>query len=177
MQIGEKIKYFRKRKGLTIKELSTLTNLSIGFISNLERDLNSPSVSNLQQLCNVLDIDLIELIQPSEPKKCIIRKNERKEIFTTSNDKIKYELLTSGFEELNCICITLQGGSNYGETSWGHNHDEIGIIVKGSLHIEIDGEISILNEGDLVYINKFTPHKYSNPSDETCISYWFEARK
>ncbi|MCS4455498.1 helix-turn-helix domain-containing protein [Clostridium botulinum] len=81
MQLGEKIKYYRKKKGLTIKELSELTNLSIGFISNLERDLNSPSVSNLQQICEVLGINLMEILKSTEDKEYIVCKDSRSEIF------------------------------------------------------------------------------------------------
>ncbi len=81
MQLGEKIKYYRKKKDLTIKELSELTNLSIGFISNLERDLNSPSVSNLQQICEVLGINLMEILKSTEDKEYIVCKDSRNEIF------------------------------------------------------------------------------------------------
>lgn len=95
MDLGEKIKYYRKRKGLTIKELSELTDLSIGFISNLERDLNSPSVSNLQQICEVLDINLMEILNSNNDKQYIVLKNNRKEIFSTEDNKIKFEMLTS----------------------------------------------------------------------------------
>ncbi len=87
MQLGEKIKYYRKKKGLTIKELSELTNLSIGFISNLERDLNSPSVSNLQQICEVLGINLMEILKSTEDKEYIVCKDSRSEIFSTDDKK------------------------------------------------------------------------------------------
>ncbi|MGL5190192.1 MAG: helix-turn-helix domain-containing protein, partial [Cetobacterium sp.] len=46
MEISEKIKLLRKDRGLSIKELSEKTGLSVGFISNLERDINSPSIAN-----------------------------------------------------------------------------------------------------------------------------------
>lgn len=88
MQLGEKIKYYRKKKDLTIKELSELTNLSIGFISNLERDLNSPSVSNLQQICEVLGINLMEILKSTEDKEYIVCKDSRNEIFSTDDKKI-----------------------------------------------------------------------------------------
>lgn len=175
MNLGEKLKYYRKLRGLTIRDLADKSNLSIGFISNLERDINSPSISNLQQLCRILDINLVELIQPLDEKTFITKKDNRKEIFTNDNNNIIYELLTPTSQNLNCICITLKGNSNYGKTSWGHNHDEIGLVTKGSLELELDGNIHILNEGDLVYIDKLTPHKYSNTSDEECISYWFSS--
>lgn len=176
MDLGEKIKYYRKRKGLTIKELSELTDLSIGFISNLERDLNSPSVSNLQQICEVLDINLMEILNSNNDKQYIVLKNNRKEIFSTEDNKIKFEMLTSGNKELNGIAITIEGNTDYNDTSWGHNYDELGIVVRGSLEIQLDSETYTLYEGDSIYINKFTPHKYKNPSHETNITYWFSIK-
>lgn len=178
MQLGEKIKAFRKKKGLTIKQLSELTNLSSGFISNIERDLNSPSVGNLQQICKVLDINIVELIQVSDDtESMIVRRGSRKNFFETSDNNVKFELLTPKNKKLTGICIALEPNSNYGETSWGHNFEEIGIVIKGCLEIKIGNDEYILKEGDSVYINKFTPHNYRNAGDTTCISHWFSVKE
>ena len=45
MKIGAKVKELRVQKGLTQEELADRTELSKGFISQLERDLTSPSLS------------------------------------------------------------------------------------------------------------------------------------
>ena len=60
MKLGEKIKAIRKKLGYTLQELSEKTELSIGFLSNIERDLNSTSISNLQQICKALNVNLME---------------------------------------------------------------------------------------------------------------------
>ncbi|WP_432406657.1 helix-turn-helix domain-containing protein [Wukongibacter sp. M2B1] len=178
MQLGEKIKYFRKKKGLTIKQLSELTNLSNGFISNIERDLNSPSVSNLQQICKVLDINIVDLIQTSDDtQSLIVRKKDRQNFFKTSDNNVKFELLSPKDKMLTGICIVLEPHSNYGNTSWGHNYEEIGVVIEGCLEIKIDNDVYLLNKGDSVYINKFTPHNYRNNGDETCISHWFSVKE
>ncbi|MCT4594968.1 MAG: cupin domain-containing protein [Anaeromicrobium sp.] len=177
MELGEKIKYFRKRRGLTIKQLSTLTGLSSGFISNIERDLNSPSVSNLQQICQLLDINIVDLIEPSEKKESVvIKKANRKEIFKNEDNNVKFESLTDVDKPLSCICITIAPGSNYGNTSWGHNFDEMGLVVSGTLEITVDNIKYELNAGDSVYINRFTPHNYRNHGSIPCITYWFSAK-
>lgn len=54
MQIGSKIKALRIKKGLTQEELGERTDLSKGYISQLERDLNSPSIETLFNLLEVL---------------------------------------------------------------------------------------------------------------------------
>lgn len=177
MQLGEKIKYYRKKKGLTIKELSELTNLSIGFISNLERDLNSPSVSNLQQILWSARINLMEILKSTEDKEYIVCKDSRSEIFSTDDKKIKFEMLTNGNKNLNAIAITIEGNTDYNDTSWGHSYDELGIVVKGTLEIQMNSQTYTLHEGDSIYLNKFTPHRYKNPYEEINVTYWFSVKE
>ncbi|NFN88656.1 helix-turn-helix domain-containing protein [Clostridium sporogenes] len=177
MQLGEKIKYYRKKKGLTIKELSELTNLSIGFISNLERDLNSPSVSNLQQICEILGINLMEILKTTEDKEYTVLKENRDEIFSTDDKKIKFEMLTNGNKHLNAIAITIEGNTDCNDTSWGHNYDELGIVAKGTLEFQMNSQTYTLHEGDSIYVNKFTPHRYKNPCEEINVTYWISVKE
>ncbi len=44
MEIGKKIKNLRLKKGLTTRRARERTDLSKGYISQLERDLSSPSL-------------------------------------------------------------------------------------------------------------------------------------
>lgn len=175
--LGEKIKFCRKEKGLTLKKLSDMTGLSVGFISNIERNQNSPSVSNLQQICAALSINLMEILQVNSDSSPVVKKDERKEIFSSNSDHTKIELLTKGSHKLNSIAITIDGNSDYSDLSWGHDYDEIGIVIKGALEIEVNNEIFNLTEGDSVYLEKFTPHKYRNPLKDPSIVYWFSVKK
>ncbi len=175
--LGEKIKYYRKDKGLTLKELSQITGLSVGFISNIERNQNSPSVSNLQQICTALNINLMEIIQDGSEKTPVLKKNERKTIFSSTSEHTKIEMLTKGNHNLNGIAITIEGNSDYSDLSWGHNYDEIGIVVRGSLEIELEDKVYYLEEGDSIYLEKFTPHRYRNPEEIKNVTFWFSVKK
>ena len=46
--IGQRIKEIRKSKSITIQKLSQFTDLSVGYLSNLERNQASPTLNNLQ---------------------------------------------------------------------------------------------------------------------------------
>ena len=48
MEIGSKIKELRMKNGLTQEELADRSELSKGFISQLENDVTSPSISTLE---------------------------------------------------------------------------------------------------------------------------------
>lgn len=56
--IGKKIKKLRTNKKLTLKELSEKTNLSIGFLSQLERGLTTVAIDSLTKIAKELDVSL-----------------------------------------------------------------------------------------------------------------------
>ena len=58
MEIGEKIKELRIERGLTQEELADRAELSKGFISQVERDLTSPSIATLEDIVISLGTDL-----------------------------------------------------------------------------------------------------------------------
>ena len=60
MDIGSRLKELRVVKGLTQEELADRAELSKGFISQLERDLTSPSISTLDDLLQCLGVSLAE---------------------------------------------------------------------------------------------------------------------
>jgi quercetin dioxygenase-like cupin family protein len=172
VKLGSRINKFRKQSGLTLQKLSELTDVSVGFLSNIERDLTSPSISNLQKICSALDIDLVKLIQPDEESKTVVRAHQRRKMFYSETSKIKYELITEGNKKINGFCITMEKGADYGKVSHGHSSDELGIVIKGEMELTIDGDTYLLTEGDSIYIEANLPHSYRNLGDSECISYW-----
>lgn len=91
--IGAKIKKLRTQKQMTLKDMSEKTNLSIGFLSQLERGLTSVATDSLEKIADVLEVDLTYFfMKPKEHKKTIIRSYE-KEVFEITNEKyINYHL-------------------------------------------------------------------------------------
>ena len=66
MNIGLKIKELRVQKGLTQEELADRCELSKGFISQLERDLTSPSIASLMDILQCLGTDLKDFFSDEE---------------------------------------------------------------------------------------------------------------
>lgn len=178
MKIGCKIKNIRKDKKYTLKTLSEITGLSIGFLSNIERDLNSPSISNLQQICSALGVNLMEIFNDEHDENPVTRTTEREEIFSNNTLDVKVESLLNGKSNLNGIAISLTSeNNNFTELSWGHGFDEIGIVIEGCLEIELDKETYHLEKGDSIVINANTPHRYRNPKNSISTTYWFSVKK
>lgn len=168
--IGKKLRKHRKEKNVTLAELSQKTDLSIGYLSNLERDLSSPTLDNVQKICEALEISLVKLLEEGSFKKCIIRRNEREVVFE-QNNKLLYESIKYDSELLDGLCITVHPHCQF-DKKWCHNYDEIGLVLDGELTICIGNEEYILYKGDSFYIKAQTEHSLSNQSNLPCESYW-----
>ncbi len=66
MQISERLKFYRKRHGKTLHELSEATGLSISFLSEIERGVSLPSLATCQKLANAHGIPLTLLFSGVE---------------------------------------------------------------------------------------------------------------
>lgn len=174
IDIGSKIRELRKSKNISIAELSNKTGLSIGLISQTERNIVVPSVVSLWKIAKGLDVS-IGYFFGEEDKRVgnpIVRKNNRKRIVTTNSNAI-YELLCPDLNrKIEFLHITLEPGDSSTKDLITHEGEECGIVIKGKLMVKTEFEEYILEEGDSIYFDSTIPHRYINIGEETCISIW-----
>jgi len=58
LKLGNKLRRLRQKRNLTQEELADRCELSKGFISQVERDLTSPSIATLADILESLGTDL-----------------------------------------------------------------------------------------------------------------------
>lgn len=174
LMIGGKLKQLRLDKKLSIAELSRLSDVSTGLISQIERDLVVPSVTSLWRLAKALDTNINYFFyeEPHE-EQLIIRKGSHRTI-VTQHDSSFYKLLHTNRDDraLDMMVITLKAGYTYDKKPLCHEGEECGYVLKGSLTVYLNGKDYILHEGDSIYFNSTLPHKYINNGDEDCVSIW-----
>ncbi|MFT5873368.1 MAG: transcriptional regulator with XRE-family HTH domain [Clostridium sp.] len=168
--IGTRIKYYRKKTNITLSELSQRTALSVGCLSNLERGITSPTFDNMLKICEAMAINIVDLINESVLTP-VVKKNERKLVYS-KDYRLKYEYISDINQKLVGKCQNLYKEHTGEECCWGHETDEFGIIIKGSMVLKAYGESYVLEEGDSIYIKAFTKHVIKRLSNEGCISYW-----
>ena len=76
MDIGNKIKQLRTRQGLTLEELASRSELTKGFLSQLERDLTSPSIDSLSDILEALGTNLSEFFQEDKNDQFVFRSDD-----------------------------------------------------------------------------------------------------
>ena len=164
MEIGSKIRGIRKRKKITIAQMSEKIGLSKGFISNIENDNTSPSLNTLQTIANFLDIPLPYLLLEKNQHMKVVRKDER--VYTTFND-IKIEHLTSQ-SGLRMMHVELPPGASTGEAI-AHEGEESHLVLKGTVLAEQGEDSVIAKEGDSFSWNASVPHFVKNIGEDAAI--------
>lgn len=185
MNIGTRVKELRKDRGLTLTDLANKTELSLGFLSNLERGQTSPTIAALHTVCNALDITLNDIINTNDTHQeeedsdgevvSIVRADERLPLFDQDNGNLHYDAMTDGTSSLKSTCMIIKGSTLV--PFQPHAQDELGIVIEGSLELIIENNSYYLYKGDSIVIKAGTMHYGRASSKEPCISYWIKCRK
>ena len=155
MDIGKKIKELRVAKGLTQEELADRSELSKGFISQLERDLTSPSIATLMDILQCLGTTVSEFFQ-EEPEDQIVFQNEDyfEKIDSELGSKTEWIIPNAQKNMMEPILLTLEsGGSTYLDVP--HEGEEFGYVLQGSIQIHVGKKVYTAKKGESFY---FTPH-------------------
>lgn len=174
MSLGKKIKQLRDSKGLTLRQLSEISGCSLGFLSQLERDLISPTVASLKKISTALGVNVIHFFDSSiDDERIVVRKNERNRMVNPKS-KVTYELLRPQFSEteLEALFMYLEPGAFSGKEPHTHIGEEFVIVLKGELEITVNNEVYLLKEGDSAIYKSNHPHSWKNPSSEQTEVLW-----
>lgn len=155
MDIGNKLKELRIQKGLTQEELADRCELSKGFISQLERDLTSPSIATLMDILQSLGTDLKDFFTVDPEEQIVFRDTDYFEkIDEELHNKIEWIIPNAQKNIMEPIRLTLDpGGSTYPDNP--HEGEEFGYILSGSVTILLGKRSIKVKKGESFY---FTPH-------------------
>lgn len=171
MDIGNKIKELRIQKGLTQEELADRAELSKGFISQLERDLTSPSIATLMDILQCLGTDLKDFFSEEAEEQIVFHKEDYFEKLENElHYKIEWIIPNAQKNIMEPIRLTLKaGGSTYPDNP--HEGDEFGYVISGSVLLHLGKKIYLVKKGESFYFTANTTHyiECSKKSDATLI--------
>jgi quercetin dioxygenase-like cupin family protein/DNA-binding Xre family transcriptional regulator len=166
-EVGWRIRSLRTRKRMTLRALSSLCGLSVGFLSQIERGLSSFSIASLRSVCQALDVSLADVLVMSndpgnailvDPRHSAITKGDNRSHVSLSDASIKYRFLSTGFPGRRFE--TVVGEMAPGSHSEPHSHEgeEFGYVLEGGIVLVSDEEAHELGPGDSYHLMASTPH-------------------
>jgi transcriptional regulator with XRE-family HTH domain len=173
--LGNAIRTHRKLKDMTLLDLAKRAEFSISYLSQIERNLLTPSIDTLRRLAEVLGIPAGQLMlrdarQPTSPV-AVVRRSERKQLaFPGSN--IHYELLTPDMRRrASLLWVEAPPGSESGPL-FSHEGEDGVVVLKGSIEVEVGSVWHQLEAGDSIYFNAKIPHRWRNSGGVIAQAVW-----
>jgi transcriptional regulator with XRE-family HTH domain len=173
VQIGENLRQLRIRRGLTQGELADRCELSKGFISQVERDLASPSIATLVDMLECLGSDLKTFFSDDSREKVAFSPAD---LFEKMDDeerhgKVTWLIPTAQKNSMEPILLELQPGGETAEMP-PHEGEEFGYVLCGRVVLRMGEKTYPVKTGGSFCIHPAAPHTLKNPGKTRAKIVW-----
>jgi len=188
--VGRRLRQFRKELGLSLRALSELSGLSIGFLSQLERGISSIGLTTLHSLADRLGRDITEFFDEDTENKLpreigvSLSLNVRGDTAThftlvRAGDpvpseyvmpEVSYRMLSKRAPGLvlEPMIVRIAAGHRLGHNE-AHDGEEFAYVLEGELCYVVGGVTHRLQRGDSLHLTSSTPHELYNDTHETAV--------
>jgi transcriptional regulator with XRE-family HTH domain len=162
--IGHSLRDARRRRGLTLKAVAEEAGVTESFLSQVERDIASPSIATLRRIAVALGTTIGTLLDSAGPHGRLVRKGQRR-VIGYAGLGARDEFLTDGPNaRLQVIESTIEPGGGTGPDAYTHESDEECLIVlDGCLELWVGHEHYRLETGDAIRYSSRVAHRNQNP--------------
>jgi transcriptional regulator with XRE-family HTH domain len=176
--VGAAIRSLRRRRGLSLRDLSRLSGFSIGFLSLVERGQSSLALTSLYKVAKALESEVADFFQPNggipreHPPPHVTRAGEHAEISIAGSNRT-YQLLSDRARDrvLEPLLVTVLPTESV-EEPYSHDGEEFAFVLAGELLCIIAGTPHRLGPGDSIYFPASVPHAIHNDTGEPARVLW-----
>jgi transcriptional regulator with XRE-family HTH domain len=170
-QLGPAIRKRRKQLKLTLQALCDKSGISVGYLSQVERDNATPSLGTLAQIADALEVRLEYFISTPQPSDGMTRAGHRP-LFGLAHSSLTYESLAANFPGSELSSYILHVPAGYVSETVSHEGEEIIYVLEGEIEQTLDGQIFRMTTGDCLHYSGHSPHAWSNPTDRVARILW-----
>lgn len=174
-EIGGQIRELRKIKGFTLLHVANEAGISVGYLSQIERNQSKLPIGVLKKISDALGVHMNWFFQmnasgPPEERDVVVRKQNRRRL-TFTGLGIAEELLSPNLAgPLEVLLSTIEPGADSGDYS--HDGVEAGLVLSGTLDLWVKGQFFRLEEGDSFTFKSTDVHRCANPAETPTKVVW-----
>ncbi|WP_425044417.1 helix-turn-helix domain-containing protein [Primorskyibacter sp. S87] len=172
--LGADIRALRKARGLTLTEIAARLDRSVGWLSQVERDLSDPSISDLREIASCLGVPMSMLFAhsavPADEQGYVVRASSRRPMGSGDEGLIEELLSPDLTDDFEMVHSTFQPKSRM-QTPAARPTQEVGYMVSGRLDLTIGDSRFTVGPGDSFRIRN-QPYQWANPYDEPAVAVW-----
>jgi len=170
-KVGALIRARRRQLQMTLQELCDAAGISVGYLSQVERDHATPSLGTLAQIARSLDVGVDYFIATPSLEDGLTRAGERNR-FSVDGSSIIYERIAADFTGNVLSSFILHVPPGYSSETVSHEGEEILYVLDGSITQRLDDREMVLKPGDSLHFRGNTPHSWSNDTDREARLLW-----
>ena len=172
ISIGEKLRNLRLRNNLTQAELADRCELSKGFISQLESDQTSPSLSTLEDILLSLGTNFRDFFNEATEK--IVYGEQDVCVKEFDGYSIDWLVTDSQKNDMEPIIVELESGSETAEDN-PHSGEEFGYVLAGNIVLVLGDEKFRVKKGESFYYPASCNHYLENPGKTPAVILWISS--
>ena len=175
--VGGDIRALRKSRSMTLVDFAAAIERSVGFVSQIERGLSEPSISDLRNIARLFGVPVSFFFGDNpgseSESRHIVRADHRRRLGNPEEGLLEELLSPDLGGSFEIIRSEFAPGAKLNEAQQ-RDTEEAGYIVSGAFELEIDGEWHLLQTGDSF---RFAgePYRWRNTSPEPAIVIWVVA--
>lgn len=171
--LGERLRARRKAIGKTMQQVADEAGLTIGFISQIERSISTPSLASLYNVAKALDasVDMFVSEPPARTHPVATHAGKRP-TFRVDGTSRYYEFLERGFADAKLNACLSHVPPGHASEVMRHEGEEFVYLVSGAMLYEIDGVSYELTAGDTLHFDSRKPHRGTNIGTEPAVELW-----
>lgn len=176
--LGQRLRQRRKALGLPLQRIADQAGISVGHLSQIERDLSSPSVRDLIRIAESLQASASDFLdqsgelsgtRASDP--IMVRRTRRPPVVLKNG--ITKRLLTPQDEApLKMFMVTLAPDSATGDDLYTHEGIEAGLVLEGRIVLIVEKRDMVLEAGDSFRFASSRPHRFMNAHEGESRVLW-----
>lgn len=170
MEIGKRLKQLRTKNGLTLEELASRSELTKGFLSQLENDLTSPSIATLNDIVEALGTNLSVFFKEESAEQVVFTADDYF-IDEREDSTIHWIVPNAQKNEMEPILLELEPGGESNEIL-PHEGEEFGYVLQGKVSLRYGDEKITVSKGQTFYIKGNRNHVLVNEHQQKARVIW-----
>jgi transcriptional regulator with XRE-family HTH domain len=169
--LGAALRARRKELKFTMQSVADAAGLSVGFISQIERGITSPSLGSLASLAAVLKTEINSFLhQPHSTSETTHKANRLN--YCVADADVTYERLSTSFTGSKLHSVIVHEAPGHRMEPISHHGEEMFYILEGEITVEIEGVSTLLVKGDSIHFESRRIHSTWNHGVSTASILW-----
>ncbi len=169
--LAQRLRTRRRELKLTLKEVAEAAGLSVGFISQIERGITTPSLSSLVSVSRVLGMSVSEFLAQPQGETALTR-HDKRAVYAIGGNTVSYERISSSFPGNVLRSVIVHEPPGHRGEPIAHDGEELMFVLEGAITVELDGEPTILEVGDSIHFPSTRIHSTWNHTDRPATILW-----